>query len=224
MKKIIIVVVGIVALVALFQMWSKNNTTPTEEKIVALSTFTIIADIVREVGGDKVESVSLTKPGVEIHGYQPTPGDLVRAAQADILFENGMNLELWTAKLRANIPDVPAVIVSEGVEMLSIAEGSYVGKPNPHAWMSPAQGMIYVENVRKSLSRLAPEHAAYFAENARRYTEELKAVDATLREELAVLPENNRYLVTCEGAFTYLAKDYGLSEIYLWAINDESGG
>lgn len=199
-------------------------TTSQEEKIVALSTFTVLADMVAEVGGDKVESVSLTKTGVDIHGYEPTPGDLVRASQGDILFENGMNLELWADKLRANIPDMPSVVVSEGIEVLSIEEGSYEGKPNPHAWMSPEQGLVYIENIRKALVELAPQYEEEFNANAEAYSNELKALDKTLNEALSKLPENNRYLVTCEGAFTYLTNDYGLNELYLWAINDESGG
>lgn len=195
-----------------------------EDKLVALSTFTIIADMVSEVGGDKVESISLTKPGAEIHGYETTPGDLVQASKADIFFENGLNLELWADKLRASLPDMPAFVISEGVELQEIAEGSYEGKPNPHAWMSPKQGMIYIDNIRKGLISVAPEHEEYFNANASAYIEKLKAVDVELSESLSTLPPNNRYLVTCEGAFTYLTNDYGLQELYLWAINDETGG
>ncbi|MBP6924334.1 MAG: metal ABC transporter substrate-binding protein [Candidatus Pacebacteria bacterium] len=195
-----------------------------EEKLVALSTFTIIADMVGEVGGDKVESISLTKPGAEIHGYQPTPDDLVQASKADVMFENGMNLEVWTEKLRASIPNVPVIRVSEGVAVQYIAEDAYAGKPNPHAWMSPEQGLIYVENIRKALTEQAPEHAAYFAERAEAYSNEIRAVDKQLEEALSQLPENNRVLVTCEGAFSYLTTDYGLTEAYLWAINSESQG
>lgn len=194
------------------------------DKIVALSTFTIIADMVGEVGGDKVESISLTKPGAEIHGYQPTPDDLVQASKADIMFENGMNLEVWTEKLRASIPDVPVTKVSDGVQVQYISEDAYAGKPNPHAWMSPEQGLIYVENIRKGLTQAAPEHAEYFAERAQAYSNEIRAVDKQLEEALSQLPENNRVLVTCEGAFSYLTNDYGLEEEYLWAINSESQG
>jgi manganese transport system substrate-binding protein len=196
----------------------------TNDKIVALSTFTIIADMVAEVGGDKVESISLTKPGAEIHGYQPTPDDLVQASKADIMFENGMNLEVWTTKLRASIPDVPVTRVSEGVEVQYIAEDAYAGKPNPHAWMSPEQGLIYVENIRKALVAQAPEQEDYFNSRAEAYSNEIRAIDKQLEESLGTLPENNRVLVTCEGAFTYLTTDYGLSEEYLWAINSESQG
>lgn len=196
-----------------------------EDKVVALSTFTIISDMVGEVGGEKVESVSLTKPGAEIHGYQPTPDDLIRASKADIMFENGMNLELWTEKLRAGIPgDIPVVTVSEGVTIQSISEDAYAGKPNPHAWMSPEQGLIYVENIRRALSDIDPENAEYYAANAATYSNKIKSVDAKLERELATLPENNRYLVTCEGAFSYLTTDYNMKEIYLWAINSESQG
>jgi manganese transport system substrate-binding protein len=194
------------------------------EKIVALSTFTIIADMVAEVGGDKVESISLTKPGSEIHGYQPTPDDLVQASKADLMFENGMNLEVWTEKLRASVPDVPIIRVSEGVAVRSISEDAYAGKPNPHAWMSPEQGLIYVENIRKALVAYAPQHEAYFNARAENYSNEIRAVDAKLETALGTLPENNRVLVTCEGAFSYLTGDYGLSEEYLWAINSESQG
>jgi len=196
----------------------------TGDKLVALSTFTIIADMVSEVGGDKIESVSLTRPGAEIHGYQPTPNDLIQASRADVMFENGMNLEIWTEKLRAGIPDMPVVLVSEGVEIIPISGDAYAGKPNPHAWMSPEQGLIYVENIRKGLTEQAPEHAEYFAKRAAAYSEEIRAVDARLQTALGALPENNRVLVSCEGAFSYLAKDYNLDEVYLWAINSDSQG
>jgi manganese transport system substrate-binding protein len=196
----------------------------TPEKIVALSTFTIIADMVSVVGGDKVESLSLTKPGAEIHGYQPTPNDLIQASKAAVIFENGMNLELWTEKLKASIPDVPVVRVSDGVEIIPISGDAYAGKPNPHAWMSPEQGLIYVENIRQALTELSPKDAEYFAERAASYRAEIQAVDEQLARELGDLPVDNRILVTCEGAFSYLAKDYGLQEVYLWAINSDSQG
>ena len=205
-------------------------TTPQEkpnaanDKLVVLSTFTIIADMTKEVGGDKIESISLTKEGAEIHGYQPTPDDLITASRADVIFENGMNLELWTNKLRSSIPDVPIVKVSEGVEIVYIAEDSYAGKPNPHAWMSPKQGLIYVENILQALIKLSPENEDYFISRAGDYSEKIRQVDQKLATSLASLPSDNRVLVTCEGAFSYLTKDYNLEEVYLWAINSESQG
>jgi manganese transport system substrate-binding protein len=201
-----------------------TNVDNVNDKLVVLSTFTIIADMTKEVGGDKVESISLTKTGAEIHGYQPTPDDLITASKADVIFENGMNLELWTNKLRASIPDVPVVKISEGVKTISITEDAYAGKPNPHAWMSPQQGLIYVENIRQALIKLSPENADYFTARAEAYSAQIKQVDQRLSVALATLPIDNRVLVTCEGAFSYLAKDYNLQEVYLWAINSDAQG
>jgi manganese transport system substrate-binding protein len=229
MKKniaIAILVIGVICL-SWFLIFNKSNNSTedkTDEKIVTLSTFTIIADMVSEVGGDRVESISLTKPGAEIHGYQPTPSDLVQASKADLMFENGMNLEVWTEKLKASLPNIPVIKVSEGIDVKYIASDAYAGKPNPHAWMSPEQGLIYVENIRKALTDFAPEYENYFAERANEYKKKIVAIDEELEKELKTLPENNRILVTCEGAFTYLAEDYGLQEEYLWAINSESQG
>jgi manganese transport system substrate-binding protein len=229
MKKTLVFIAFILLLGLFFLMSSSRSTdsVPAETGLqtpVVLSTFTIIADIVSEVGGDKVDSISLTKPGAEIHGYEPTPSDLVQASKADVIFENGMNLELWTEKLRASIPDVPVVTVSEGVEVIDISGDAYAGKPNPHAWMSPAQGLVYVENIRQALTDLLPSEAEYFSARAEAYSNQIRAVDERLTSAMATLPANNRALVSCEGAFSYLAADYGLEEVYLWPINAESQG
>lgn len=225
-KKYLIIFVLVLALfsVLFFSSWGeKINITKSDKKTV-LSTFTVISDMVREVGGDRIDSISLTKPGIEIHGYEPTPGDIVRASRADIIFDNGLNLEVWASKLYNSIPDVRHVTLSEGVVPISIEEGLYKDKPNPHVWMSPKQALIYVENIRKALGELSPEDASYFDDRAKIYSDKIKELDDHMRESMATLPKEKRYLVTCEGAFTYLAKDYGLNELYLWAINDESQG
>ena len=203
--------------------YSDIKVDPGNKKTV-LSTFTVISDMVREVGGDKVNAVSLTKPGAEIHGYEPTPGDLIRASKADIIFDNGLNLEAWAERLYASIPDVSHVTLSDGVAVIPISEGAYENRPNPHAWMSPKQALIYVENIRKALVQLAPEHEEYFNANAEAYSGKITVLDTRLRESLSKIPASRRFLVTCEGAFTYLTKDYGLREVYLWPINDESQG
>ncbi|MCA9355567.1 metal ABC transporter substrate-binding protein [Candidatus Kaiserbacteria bacterium] len=227
MRKITITAVLLTTLVVVLFYNSKTERSEIEsekDSLVVLSTFTIISDMVSEVGGDKVTAISLTKPGAEIHGYEPTPSDLTQASKADVIFENGMNLELWTEKLRASIPVVPIVTVSTGVKVINIRDDAYAGKPNPHAWMSPEQGLVYVENIRSELTKLLPEEAEYFATRAEKYSEQIKAVGERLSVAMDSLPENNRVLVTCEGAFSYLTNDYGLEEIYLWAINSESQG
>jgi manganese/iron transport system substrate-binding protein len=197
---------------------------PTNDKFKVVTTFTIIADIARNVAGDAATVESITKAGAEIHDYQPTPQDIVRAQGADLVLWNGMNLERWFEKFFENIKDVPGVVVSEGVGPVGINEGPYTGKPNPHAWMSPSNALIYVENIRKALSRHDPDNAAVYDANAAAYAAQITALDAPLRARLASIPDAQRWLVTSEGAFSYLARDYAMRELYLWPINADQQG
>ena len=197
---------------------------PTNGKFKVVTTFTIIADIARNIAGDAAVVESITKAGAEIHDYQPTPQDIVRAQGADLVLWNGMNLERWFEKFFENIKDVPGVVVSEGVEPMGINEGPYTGKPNPHAWMSPTNALIYVENIRKALVAHDPANAATYDANAAAYAAQIKALDAPLRERLASIPPEQRWLVTSEGAFSYLARDYAMRELYLWPINADQQG
>ena len=185
-----------------------------------LTTFTVLADIAGNVGGDYVEVESLTKAGAEIHGYEPTPGDVRRAADADLILDNGLNLELWFEQFVARV-DAPHVVVSDGVKVIDIAADAYAGKPNPHAWMSPLNVQIYVDNIVRAFSGLDPDHADAFAANGRAYKLELQQVQDELVTELSTLPKAQRALVTCEGAFSYLARDAGLVERYIWPVNAE---
>lgn len=195
-----------------------------EEKFKVVTTFTIIADIARNVAGDAAVVESITKPGAEIHGYQPGPRDIVRAQGANLVLWNGMNLEQWFVKFFDNVKDVPQVVVTEGIEPMSIGEGPYTGKPNPHAWMSPTNGLIYVENIRKALVQYDPANAATYDANAAAYSAEIKALDAPLRARLDQIPTAERWLVSSEGAFSYLTRDYGMQELYLWPINADQQG
>jgi manganese/iron transport system substrate-binding protein len=189
-----------------------------------VTTFTVIRDIARNIAGDAALVESITKPGAEIHDYQPTPHDIVKAQDADLVIWNGLNLERWFEKFFQNVSDVPSVVASEGVEPMGITEGAYSGKPNPHAWMSPTNALIYVENIRKALVQHDPAHADTYNKNAAAYAARIKAMDAPLRERLASIPKDQRWLVTSEGAFSYLARDYGLRELYLWPINADQQG
>lgn len=192
-----------------------------KEKKKVLTSFTILADMAQNVAGDRLIVESITRIGAEIHGYEPTPKDLVRAQGADLVLYNGMNLERWMSQFLGNLQDTPSVIVSEGIEPIPVGEGTYKDKPNPHGWMSPQNALIYVENIRRAFVELDPENADTYNENAQVYSNKILEVDRTLREELAKIPENQRFLVSCEGAFSYLVRDYGLQEVYLWAINAE---
>ncbi len=189
-----------------------------------LTTFTIIQDIAQNVAGTAAIVESITKPGAEIHDYQPTPLDVVKAQSADLVLWNGMNLERWFEKFFENVKQVPSAVISDGVEPMPIRQGPYDGRPNPHAWMSTSAALIYVENIRKALSAADPANAATYASNAAAYSARIRAIDEPLRQRLASIPETQRWLVTSEGAFSYLARDYGLREAYLWPINaDEQG-
>jgi manganese/iron transport system substrate-binding protein len=189
-----------------------------------VTTFTILADIAKNVAGDRAEVVSITKPGAEIHDYEPTPLDIVKAQSADLVVWNGLGLERWFERFFRDIHDVPSSTASEGIEPIGIAEGPYLGKPNPHAWMSPANAIVYVENIRKALVALDPQNASTYNANAAAYSRRLAELDAPIAAILAKIPSDRRILVSCEGAFSYLARNYGLRELYLWAINaDEEG-
>jgi manganese/iron transport system substrate-binding protein len=194
------------------------------ERLKVFTTFTVIADMARNVAGDAADVESLTKPSAEIHYYQPTPGDIIRAQDADAILWNGLNLEQWFERFLRNLGDVPNVVLSDGVEPMGIVEGPYEGKPNPHAWMSPSEALVYVENIRDGLSELDPANADAYAANAAAYADEIRAVADPIRAQLAAIPEERRWLVTSEGAFSYLARDFGLNELYIWPINADQQG
>lgn len=189
-----------------------------------VTTFTVIQDIAQNVAGTAAIVESITKPGAEIHDYQPTPLDVVKAQSADLVLWNGMNLERWFEKFFDNVKNVRSAVVTEGIEPMGIKEGPYEGKPNPHAWMSTRSALIYVENIRKALAEADPNNAATYAKNAEDYAAQIKAIDAPLRARLDKVPADKRWLVSSEGAFSYLTRDYGWREAYLWPINaDEQG-
>lgn len=197
-----------------------NGVDADDERPVVLTTFTVLADIAENVAGDDLRVESITKVGAEIHGYEPTPGDIRKASGADLILDNGMNLEAWFAQFVQGL-DVPHVVVSDGVETIDISEDAYTGLPNPHAWMSPVNVQIYVDNMVDAFSDLDPDNADEYEANGEAYKAELQTVQDELAEELSALPESQRALVTCEGAFSYLARDAGLTEKYIWAVNAE---
>ncbi|WP_315089487.1 iron ABC transporter substrate-binding protein AfeA [Aggregatibacter segnis] len=193
-------------------------------KFKVVTTFTIIQDMAQNIAGDAATVESITKPGAEIHDYEPTPKDIVKAQSADLVLWNGLNLERWFEKFFQNVKDKPAVVVTEGIEPMSINEGPYTGNPNPHAWMSPSNALIYIENIKNALVKYDPQNKETYEKNAALYAQKIKELDKPLREKLAQVPEAQRWLVTSEGAFSYLTRDYGFKEAYLWPINAEQQG
>ena len=200
------------------------STAVAKDKMKVVTTFTVLADMAANVAGDAADVVSVTKPGAEIHGYEPTPRDIVRAYDADLILWNGMNLELWFEQFLSNLEDVPAATLSDGIVPIDISSGSYTGKPNPHAWMGLGNALIYIDNIAKAFAENDPENGAVYTANAAHYKNELRETIEPLRAAIAEIPEDKRWLVTCEGAFSYLARDLGLQELYLWPMNADQVG
>ena len=194
------------------------------DKIKVVTSFTVLADMVSNVAGDAATVVSITKPGAEIHNYQPTPRDIGRSRDADLVLYNGLNLELWFEKFLGRLGDVPSAVLSDGVEPMSIGSGPYDGLPNPHVWMSPRDALIYIDNIEKALSAADPDNATIYSTNAQAYKQRIEALAEPLRQQLQSIPEAQRWLVTSEGAFSYLARDFDMKELYLWPINADAQG
>ena len=194
------------------------------DKFKAVTTFTVLADMAREVAGDAAIVESITKPGAEIHGYSPTPRDVLKAQDADLVLWNGLNLELWFEQFFQNLTDVPSATLTDGITPIDIEAGDYRGKPNPHAWMGLDNALVYIDNIRDAFSEHDPDNAETYAANAEAYKARLREAIEPLRARIQALPEDRRWLVTCEGAFSYLAQDFGLNELYLWPMNADQTG
>ena len=158
------------------------------DRLKVVTTFTVLADMASEVAGDAADVVSITKPGSEIHGYQPTPGDLVRAMDADIILWNGLNLELWFEQFINNLGDIPSVTLTEGIAPLQIKEGQYKGKANPHAWMGLENALIYIDNIASAMMVHDPDNANTYKKNAAAYKARIKAVIGPLKQKIAAIP------------------------------------
>ena len=195
---------------------------PKHDKPYVLTTFTILADLARNVSGDRILVESITKPGAEIHSYQFTPSDIVKTKGAKLIIQNGLGLEAWISKFMMSAGDIPKVKLTDGIKPLLIEEDAYAGQPNPHAWMSPKRAMNYVDKIADAFIKIDPDGFLDYKSNASTYKAKLELLDKELRDSLSLIPKERRFLVTCEGAFTYLARDYGMQEGYLWPVNSES--
>ena len=195
-----------------------------DEQFKVVTTFTVLADMARNVAGDAAVVESVTKPGAEIHGYAPTPRDILRAQDADLILWNGLNLELWFEQFLSNLSEVPSAVLTDGITPISISAGEYTGLPNPHAWMGLDNAQIYVDNIRDALVTHDPDNAETYRANADAYKERITQTIAPLRDRVAAIPEQQRWLATCEGAFSYLIKDFAMQELYLWPMNADAQG
>lgn len=203
---------------------TNTNQNVNGSSLKVITTFTVIADMARNVAGDSATVLSITRPGAEIHNYQPTPKDIAQAEDVDLILWNGLGLELWFERFLQHLDGVASATVTDGIDPIGIGSGPYNGKPNPHAWMSPQDASIYVDNIEKAMSKADPDNQSVYQSNAATYKDQISKIAAPLKEILDVIPEQKRWLVTSEGAFSYLARDFGLQELYIWPINADQQG
>lgn len=189
---------------------------------VILTSFTVLADMIKNVAGDEFKVESITKIGMEVHGYQTTPSDLIRGSEATVFIDNGFGFELWAEKFLTNL-DLKRITIADNITPIFISEDAYKGKPNPHAWISPKRGGEYIDIIVDTLSDIKPEKKEYFIKNSVIYKNQIDKIEKEFTLFINSLKENKKFLITCEGAFSYLAKDYDLKEGYLWPVNAESG-
>lgn len=229
MPKLPRVLLGVLAALALLGACAappgaaRAAASPADDRPLVLTTFTVIADLARNVAGEHLRVESLLPVGAEVHGYDPKPEDLRRAQEAALVLDNGMGLERWFDQF-IDALGAPRVVLSEGVAEIPVAVGAYSGRPNPHAWISPRNAEVYVANTAAAFTALDPAHAADYAANAAAYTAQLRDLHEDALAAVAAVPPARRTLVTCEGAFSYLARDLGLEEAYLWPVNADSEG
>jgi manganese transport system substrate-binding protein len=201
------------------------------EKVEVVATYSIIYDLVQNVGGDKVEVHSMVPIGSNPHEYDPLPEDVLKTTDADVVFYNGLNLEegnSWFEKLLKTTDkdgkDAPVYRVSEGVEAIHLESKGLEKEPDPHAWLDINNGIIYVENIRDALIKEDPDNKDYYEKNAEKYISELKELHDETLAELAKIPEEKRVLITSEGAFKYFGEAYNMNTAYVWEINSENQG
>lgn len=180
----------------------------SERPLRVVASFSILADIVREVGGDAVDIVALVGPDADAHVFQPSPADARHLARADLVVVNGLGFEGWIDRLvRASGYRGKVVTASQGVKLRKDGHGH---GSDPHAWQDLANAERYVANVRDALGGLRPASAGVFAQRAARYTEQIQALDREVRAQLAAVPRPKRRVITSHDAFGYFGAAYGV--------------
>lgn len=201
------------------------------EKLQVVSSFTIITDMVREVGGEKVEVHNLVPTGTDPHEYEPLPEDIKKATDADILFYNGMNLEGgkdgWFSKLIDSVGQDESKVFSltERIEPMYLRdETTREEEINPHSFIDPVVGIHMVEDMRDALIEVDPDNKEYYEESAADYLERLTEIEEEYATRLGALPEENKILVTSECAFQYMLHRYDMKEACIWKVDTEENG
>lgn len=206
----------------------KKDENTSSDKLKIVTSYSIIADIVENIGKSHVDVYSMVPRGTDPHSYDPKPRDTQAVEKADIIFYNGLNLETgkgWFDKLIKNSrKEEDSFIVSRGVLPIYLSEKGEGSKEDPHAWLNIENGIIYAQNIEKELSKKDPQNKAAYQKNLEEYTDKLQKLDTEAKTKIATIPEQDRILVTSEGAFKYFAKQYDLTAEYIWEINTDNQG
>ncbi|MER2077510.1 metal ABC transporter solute-binding protein, Zn/Mn family [Psychrobacillus psychrotolerans] len=210
---------------------SVNSVKDKNDKIHVIATYSIIYDIVKNVGGNRVEVHTLAPVGSNPHEYDPLPKDVQLTTDADAVFYNGLNLEggnSWFEKLLLTAGktgiEAPVFRLSEGVEPKHLTSKGKESEEDPHAWLDVRNGIKYAQNVKNGLIKVDPEHADVYEKNAKEYILKLENLHQEAVKRFSKIPQEQRLLITSEGAFKYFSEAYGFEAAYIWEINAENQG
>ena len=232
MKKCRFLVLLLLAFVGLAACSSqKSSTESSSSKLNVVATNSIIADITKNIAGDKINLHSIVPVGQDPHEYEPLPEDVKKTSKADLIFYNGINLETggnaWFTKLVENAQkkeNKDYYAVSDGVEVIYLEGQNEKGKEDPHAWLNLENGIIYAQNIAKRLIEKDPDNKTTYEKNLKAYVEKLTALDKEAKEKFNNIPEEKKMIVTSEGCFKYFSKAYNVPSAYIWEINTEEEG
>ncbi|MEA2759177.1 MAG: zinc/manganese transport system substrate-binding protein [Methylobacteriaceae bacterium] len=212
----------VLCLVAALVAFTPSSPSMAAEKLKAVASFSILADLVKQVGGEHVDVTAIVGPDGDAHVFQPSPLDAKAVADAQLVVINGLGLEGWTARLiQSSGTKAPVVVASKGVRPLQ-GEGEEAGKADPHAWQSIANAKIYVANIRDGLMSADPADKADFEANAKSYLARLDQLEAEVKAAIASIPQRNRKIITTHDAFGYFARAYGMSFIAPQGVSTET--
>ena len=214
-------IVLLLILPACFSCGENKKSENKKEKIVAVSTITVINDIVKNIGGDKVETYSICGVGVDPHTYHPKPSDPKLISNSDIVFINGFALEHWIEEMiKGSGGNKKEVVVTEGLTPMTDEKG--YGDPDPHAWFDVKNIITYADNIAKGLISIDPGNESYYKANLQEYKQKLDSLDSWIKEQIKIIPESKRVLITSHDAFRYFGRAYGLEVKGLQGISTEA--
>ncbi|MGG5317503.1 metal ABC transporter substrate-binding lipoprotein [Enterococcus sp. AZ072] len=230
LKSSLFAILGLV----IFAACSSESASTKEEdngKLKVVVTNSILADMAKTIGQDRIDLHSIVPVGKDPHEYEPLPEDVQKTSKADVIFYNGINLETggnaWFTKLVDNAnkkKDQDYFAVSDGVEVIYLEGQSEKGKEDPHAWLNLENGIIYAKNIEKQLSAKDPDNQEFYQANLNKYVDKLSTLDQEAKEKFAAIPEDKKMIVTSEGCFKYFSKAYNIPSAYIWEINTEEEG